>query len=92
MALTTVRFLVSGRVQGVGFRWYVQRRAEALGLLGWARNRPDGRVEVVVEGEPAALADLAGALEKGPPMARVETVERAEIPHQTEQFKSFTIR
>ena len=47
--VTTVRFLVSGRVQGVGFRWFTHREAERLGIAGWARNLPDGRVEVLAK-------------------------------------------
>jgi acylphosphatase len=54
---------VSGRVQGVGFRWWTRARALELGLHGWAMNRPDGRVEVVAEGSEAALQNLLGLLQ-----------------------------
>jgi acylphosphatase len=71
------RYLVSGFVQGVGFRYFVLRRASALGLRGFVRNLSGGGVEVVAEGDAAALAELEVALEAGPPSARVESVERS---------------
>lgn len=67
-----------GRVQGVGFRAFVQRHGRALGLVGWARNLPDGSVEVVAEGAPESLALLRDYLEQGPRWAVVRAVE--EIP------------
>lgn len=67
---------VIGRVQGVGFRWWVSRQAAALGLVGWVMNADDERsVELVAEGSPSALAELERRLEAGPPGARVESVE-----------------
>ena len=69
---------VSGRVQGVFFRASTRERALALGLRGHALNLPDGRVEVVAAGDPEALEALAAWLQHGPPMARVERVERGE--------------
>lgn len=77
--MTATRFLVSGRVQGVFFRAATRERALALGISGHARNLPDGRVEVLASGSPEALAALADWLEVGPPAARVERVERAEV-------------
>lgn len=67
--------LVSGTVQGVGYRSYVLRRARDLGLSGYAENLSDGRVEVVAEGEAAALERLLHWLHRGPPHARVVGVE-----------------
>lgn len=67
--------LVSGTVQGVGYRRYVQRHARDLGLSGSAENLLDGRVEVVAEGPPEALARLLHWLRRGPPHARVTAVE-----------------
>jgi acylphosphatase len=84
------RFLVAGRVQGVGFRWFVWRKAQALGVTGWARNLPDGRVEVEAHGSIESLEALAVALKTGPPASRVESVERTDIPHQSDTPKSFT--
>lgn len=70
------RFLVRGRVQGVGFRAFVRRSAETLGLSGHARNLPDGRVEVLAVGAPASREQLAAALARGPLLARVDAIER----------------
>ncbi len=68
-------FRVRGRVQGVGFRWWTHRRASDLGLRGTVGNRPDGTVEVHVVGDPETLEAFATALEVGPPMARVDSVD-----------------
>jgi acylphosphatase len=59
-------FIVTGRVQGVGFRWFVLRRAKSLEITGWVRNLPDGSVEVRAEGSEAALESLESLLVKGP--------------------------
>ena len=75
-------FRVTGRVQGVGFRWSAAREAEALGLRGSVRNCADGSVEVSAEGPADALSRFAGWLKQGPRGARVVRVERgpAELP------------
>jgi acylphosphatase len=86
------RWLVHGRVQGVGFRWFVLRRARELGVSGWARNLPGGQVEVVAAGEPHALERLEECLRAGPRLAHVESVEKSEIPHQTVDHISFDIK
>jgi acylphosphatase len=70
---------VSGRVQGVGYRYFVLRAAAALGLSGFARNQPDGSVEVVAEGPGEALADLEARLGEGPAFAEVAGVVREAI-------------
>lgn len=67
--------IVRGDVQGVGFRYFVQRRADQLGLRGWVRNNDDGTVEVVAEGGRSDLEQLKHALEEGPRMAHVDHVE-----------------
>jgi acylphosphatase len=73
------RFLVSGVVQGVGFRWYVARHARTLGLAGFARNLADGRVEVVASGGDAGSLDrLESLIRAGPAHASVERVERED--------------
>lgn len=74
---------VEGRVQGVGFRWYVQQRAGALGLRGSVWNAVDGAVDVVAEGTPAALDALVRVLREGPPQARVHTVAVRREPAST---------
>jgi acylphosphatase len=67
--------VVRGDVQGVGFRYFVQRTAQRLGLRGWVRNNDDGSVEVVAEGERGPLEELSRALKEGPRAARVDRVE-----------------
>ncbi len=69
-----VHFLVKGRVQGVGFRWFVHREASELDLRGWVRNTVDGDVELVVAGEEAELEELRGSLKRGPKGSRVDRV------------------
>ena len=72
-------YLVKGRVQGVGFRWFVHREAAALELNGWVRNTEDGHVEVLASGEPDALAELRAALRKGSRGSRVDAVIEHEL-------------
>lgn len=72
------RLVVHGQVQGVGFRWACAREAERLGVRGWVRNRPDGTVEVVVEGEPDAVRGLVEWAGTGPRHAGVAAVDVAE--------------
>lgn len=74
------RFRVRGRVQGVGFRRFVERQAQQLGVGGHVRNLPDGRVECEAEGPAAAVDALAAALQQGPPLARVLAVEATDLP------------
>ena len=76
---TAVRFLVSGRVQGVGFRYFAQRRALEQGLAGWVRNREDGAVEGEAAGPPAAIEGLLAALRQGPSSARVADVSATPL-------------
>lgn len=87
-----VRFVVTGRVQGVGFRWFVRAEARPLELVGWVRNRPDGAVEGLAEGRDDAIDALIACLEVGPPSAIVTNVDISEISDQTDQFKQFEIR
>lgn len=75
MALKQLHLLVRGRVQGVYFRASTQREARRLGITGWVRNRPDGTVEMLAEGEEQAIRELHGWAERGPTAARVERVE-----------------
>jgi len=69
------RYLVRGRVQGVGFRWFVEREAHILGIVGWVRNNHDGTVEVLAQGTRDQLAGLHSRLREGPRAARVDNVE-----------------
>ena len=77
--MAAARFLVSGKVQGVFFRASTREQALKLGLRGYAKNLPDGRVEVLAEGDERALNALERWLHVGPPMARVELVERGDV-------------
>ena len=72
------RVVVHGRVQGVGFRYAVARRAQSRGLTGWVSNRPDGTVEAVFEGDPDAVESLAHFCSHGPPGAVVDDVDVVE--------------
>ena len=90
--MTEVRYLISGLVQGVGFRWFVARHARSLGLAGYARNLPDGRVEVVVSGPEDSLPALERLLRAGPANAQVQEVERSQEPAAFPLGKSFDIR
>jgi acylphosphatase len=85
------RFLISGRVQGVGFRWFVQDAAAREGVTGWVRNRFDGRVEALVEGESDAVARVERALRSGPRGARVDRVG-ADDEDPSGRYSTFSIR
>jgi len=88
--MATKSFIVRGRVQGVGFRWFVEREAALLGLAGWVRNNDDGTVEVLASGSDEQLNSLLAKLKQGPRAARVDTVdERPE--NAPEGLKSFSI-
>jgi len=69
------RYVVRGRVQGVGFRWFVEREAHILGIAGWVRNNHDGSVEVLAQGTRDQLSGLHSRLREGPRAARVDEVE-----------------
>lgn len=86
-----IHILVSGLVQGVFYRASTEAEAKRLGLTGWVRNLPDGRVEAVAEGPEDALADLCQWAEQGPPAARVDRVERA-WQAATGEFAGFETR
>jgi acylphosphatase len=73
------RYIVRGRVQGVGFRWFVEREAHLLGIVGWVRNNHDGSVEVLAQGTRDQLSGLRSRLREGPRAARVDAVEVSEV-------------
>jgi acylphosphatase len=77
-AQQTRRFIVRGRVQGVGFRWFVEREAQMLGIAGWVRNNFDGSVEVLATGTEEQLRNLRSRLRAGPRAARVDDVQESE--------------
>lgn len=87
-----LHFLIQGRVQGVGFRWYVSREAAELDLRGWVRNTEDGDVEVVASGTVEVLAELRASLRRGPRGSRVDRlVERRLDDSDAEELSSFRI-
>jgi len=90
--MARARFLVVGMVQGVGYRWFVRKTALRLGLGGYAENLPDGRVEVVVEGEAAGIEELSLELRRGPSLAQVDRVEKHNLPHEVSVPKNFETR
>jgi acylphosphatase len=75
MALKQLHLVVKGRVQGVYFRASTQREARRLGVCGWVRNRPDGSLEILAEGEEVSVRELYGWAQKGPSAARVDRVD-----------------
>jgi len=92
MESRALRFVVRGRVQGVGYRAFVLRHAHTLGVDGYARNQPDGSVEVVAVGDAVALEILIQRLRQGPLTARVETVETSPLPSPPPPLVGFEIR
>lgn len=89
-AIEAKRYLVRGRVQGVGFRWFVEREAHQLGIAGWVRNNHDGSVEVLAQGTRDQLSGLHSRLREGPRAARVDAVEVSEAS-PTAALSSFRI-
>lgn len=90
--LVAKRFIVRGRVQGVGFRWFVEREAQQLGLAGWVRNNEDSTVECVAAGPEEKVAALRARLEQGPRASRVDRVDEAAADGPAESYKEFEIR
>ena len=83
--------LISGRVQGVGFRWAVEDAARDEGVTGWVRNLPDGCVEVVFEGEETQVRRMVAFCRRGPAAARVDDLQ-ATCEEYTGEFEGFSIR
>ena len=90
MIRATRRYVISGRVQGVGFRYFVRSKAKKMNVGGWVRNLPDGSVEAVATGECEVLSLFESALRAGPSLASVEKVEMAEEP--AGEFDAFEVR
>lgn len=84
------RAVVSGRVQGVGFRAFAQRVARETGVRGWVRNLPDGSVETAVEGEPSAVKAYLEKVRRGPLMGKVTAMDEEELPAQGFQLFEIT--
>jgi acylphosphatase len=87
---TTVRVVISGRVQGVWYRGWTERTARAHGLDGWVRNRRDGTVEAVLAGEPEVVEDMIAQLWEGPDLAAVSAIDRFE--HSEPVAPGFEVR
>jgi acylphosphatase len=86
-----VEIVVEGRVQGVGYRAFAQRRAQERSLTGYAVNLHDGRVKIRAEGSPETLETYVRDLEMGPPLARVERVTVSAVPYSG-QYRDFSVR
>lgn len=86
-----IRLVVRGRVQGVGFRWFVRERAREAGLRGWVRNNADGSVELLAAGPAAALERLEAAVREGPPGALVSEVARSHAHPEAPLPDPFTV-
>jgi acylphosphatase len=90
--MRTRQFRVTGLVQGVGFRYALRDEAQRLGLRGWVRNRADGSVEALAQGEPQALEALIDWARRGPPAARVDQLrEAAPAPGMERAYERFEI-
>jgi len=85
----TRRYLIVGRVQGVGFRYYTQAAAAREGVNGWVRNLPDGGVEVTADGDVDDVERFERRIRVGPPGARVDHVEARDVPFDVEQIGFF---
>jgi len=91
-ALRCRRWTLTGRVQGVGFRWFALNQAQAMGIRGWVANTADGAVEVVGLATPETLDRFEALLAKGPTASRVTRITTENVPHNTVESKSFIIR
>jgi acylphosphatase len=87
-----IGYLISGMVQGVGFRHFTRRAGQRIGVIGWVRNLDDGRVEAEAEGTAAQLEEFARALRQGPSGAYVTDVHVADIPNEVPLSMTFEIR
>jgi acylphosphatase len=92
LAVMVCHYIVKGRVQGVGFRWFVQREAYQLGLRGWVRNTADGDVEVLAAGSEEQIRKLHAALTRGSRGSRVDAIEqRKRLEAEAESLQAFEI-
>ena len=88
--MTTVHLIISGSVQGIGFRSWMKQQAKRLSLVGWVKNREDGAVESVVQGDDVLIQQLMVTLREGPPLAIVEGVLEEQM-HDSVQFDEFIV-
>lgn len=92
MGFRKVHAIVSGRVQGVGFRFFVQRMAELIGVSGYVRNLPAGKVEIMAVGDDERVADFFLSVENGSSMAEVTDVDKSEESCDYNEYKRFEIK
>ena len=90
MTSATKRYVVSGRVQGVGFRYFVRTQAKKMNVRGWVRNLSDGRVEAVATADPEILGIFESSLRSGPPLSAVDGVEVSD--EAAADFPSFEVK
>ena len=91
MVLTRKHVVVTGAVQGVGYRWFAMEAARSCRVTGWVRNHPDGSVEAETQGTPAAVAGFVSALRQGPRSSRVESVQERDVAVKTGE-SDFAVR
>ena len=89
--MPTAHWIVVGKVQGVGFRWFVREQARRWGVRGWVRNRPDGSVEIAASGSDESLAGLLAAVKRGPEGAAVAGIHPGAAPSADELPEPFSI-
>lgn len=92
MSTISKHLIISGRVQGVGFRYFTYRNAKELRLKGWVKNLRDGTVETVFTGDAENVYKMIEHLKEGPASARVENIEDVEVNADTDSFNDFTIK
>lgn len=88
--VTEKHLLISGRVQGVGFRYFTRKNAQKIGVTGFVKNLPDGDVEAVFRGTPEQIQQMENLIENGTPGSKVKKIEELELTG--EQFKEFSVR
>lgn len=89
--MATFHIIVHGRVQGVGFRFYTQQQANNFGIKGWVKNRADGTVEIVAQGDKTTMQKFVASVKKGSPASKVEHVEIKEV-RRTKGYNSFQVK
>lgn len=92
MHTATKHLIISGRVQGVGFRYFTYRSAKGLGIKGWVQNLHDGTVETVLVGSHENIEKMVNKLKEGPPSSRVQNIEEVDGQINAENFNDFSIR
>ncbi len=92
MAVQIKHYKITGRVQGVGFRYFTTKKAEALNLNGWVKNMTDGSVEVLLSGEEESIEEMLKHLREGPKSARVDKIIEISTTDKPEEFDGFTVR